>query len=398
MHHAPLHMNCATVKRHTTAAANGTGSAAPGEQACIDTCNNASDVGFVGFYAGSGTTGEAVRAGYYGGNAPACTNPNSYCQPTGAIGDPSTFGACIPGTSSCGAENVALSGDTTAACPQGSFQCSDSVCQTPSVLPCINGYKCTNAGDFGSACADDDDCDGSAGSCLPTFSETGTACSVNWDGNTTTTPDAEMGWCTPTGEGSLDWAVTACLPDCATTSCGASAGTATTYCAGIEAVGTGALNGGIGNTAYPYDSGADKAVCAPASAACGSDADCSVSTAVQCGADSTCQPPSIANCTGAISASGPFAGLNGATVPGGAGAGTPCDAFNAVASDTSTGYCVPSADLAGDLGTIGDGDNDLAACLVRCTPDGGAGDCKTAGAVCADFTGGGGLYVCVPMP
>ena len=93
-------------------------------------------------------------------------------------------------------------------------------------------------------------------------------------------------------------------------------------------------------------------------------------------------------------------------IPGGAAAGSACDAFNAVASDTTTGHCVPSADLAGDADLIGDGDNDLTACLVKCVPDGGAGDCTTSGAVCADFTDtdpsdgvpGAGLFVCLPAP
>ena len=57
-------------------------------------------------------------------NGVGCANPLNPCQPTGAIGDPSTDYVCIPGGTFSGIED----------CPSGTAAYADGACITPSAL------------------------------------------------------------------------------------------------------------------------------------------------------------------------------------------------------------------------------------------------------------------------
>ena len=57
-------------------------------------------------------------------NGVGCANPLNPCQPTGAIGDPSTDYVCIPGGTFSGIED----------CPSGTAAYADGSCITPSAL------------------------------------------------------------------------------------------------------------------------------------------------------------------------------------------------------------------------------------------------------------------------
>ena len=307
---------------------------AVGAQACIATCGSAGMNNF-----------------YTPGSRETCSNPNSVCQPSGAVGDTSTVGRCIPSTIACSA----AVGSEDAACPTGSFSCNAAgQCIVPSVISCVTGVD---------------------GSGNPTaFAATGTQCVVDGDLDGTNDAD-EMGRCVPTGVGS----VAVCLPDCSAGTCDAYdiAGTNDYYCQGLEAIGTGLLEnlagGGDGSGARD-----DYAACIPASSACSADSGCSTATSVGCDtAQGICLTPSLSACA----AGG---------VPSAAVAGTPCDSDGGGSND---GYCVPTTDTTGDGAP-----NAVQSCLKSCTPDGGAGTCATSGAVCYDFTGGSSLYICAPAP
>jgi hypothetical protein len=307
--------------------------AAPGEQACIATCGAAGMANF-----------------YTAGSRETCTNTNSVCQPSGAVGDPTTLGLCIPDTSACSA----AVGAEDAACAAASFSCnSGGQCVVPSIISCITGVD--GSGDY-------------------TYAATGAQCVVDGDLDSVNDAD-EMGRCVPTGVGS----VAVCLPDCSAGTCDAYdiAGTNDYYCQSLEAVGTGLLEnlagGGDGSGARD-----DYAACIPASSACSANSDCSTASSVGCDtAQGICLTPSLSACA----AGG---------VPSAATAGTPCDSDGGGSND---GYCVPTTD------TTGNGVPDsIQACLKSCTPDGGAGNCGTSGAVCYDFTGGANLYICASAP
>ncbi|MBT6175955.1 MAG: hypothetical protein HOI23_01825, partial [Deltaproteobacteria bacterium] len=309
---------------------------AVGAQACVATCGAAGMGNF-----------------YTAGSREACTNTNSVCQPTGAVGDPSTVGLCIPDTSACSA----AVGAEDAACAASSFSCnSGGQCVVPSVISCITGVD--GGGNY-------------------TYASTGTQCVVDGDLDSVNDAD-EMGRCVPTGVGS----VTVCLPDCSDDgTCDAYdvAGTNDYYCQSLEAGGTGLLEnlagGGDGSGARD-----DYAACIPASSSCSASSDCSTATSVGCDtAQGVCLTPSLNACAAGTP-----------SVPGAAAAGTACDSDGGGSND---GYCVPTTD------TNGDGAPDaVQACLKSCTPDGGAGNCGTSGAVCYDFTGGASLYICAPAP
>ena len=195
------------------------------------------------------------------------------------------------------------------------------------------------------------------GSGNPTaFAATGTQCSVDGDLDGVNDSD-EMGYCVPTGVGS----VTVCLPDCSAGTCDASGGTGTYYCQPLEAEGTGLLTDLLDNAAADGSAGHptpnDKAACIPSSNACSSSADCSAATSVGCDtAQGICLTPSLQACA----AGG---------VPGAAGVGTACDSDGGGAND---GVCIDP----GAGATV---------CLKLCTD---AGDCGTAGATCTDSGAG----------
>jgi len=379
--------------------------AAPGGLACLDVCSDtAADEGFNAFYTA--------------GARPSCENPISVCQPTGAIGDPSTFGACIPrDLSTCakaydeaiadGSSEAVAEADAYAAAPAGTFGCSeDGAALVPSVVDCVTGYVCADpaTGDptatvcnpftpGATGCAADALC------AIPTFAPTGAVCGIDADNDGVS--DA-AGFCLAIPDNDLGASV--CLPDCAgqnggdVTGCEAvdSEGLSTAYCQPLEAKGQGILVDLGDNLALDGSAGHprpdDIAVCLPVDNTCSEDSDCDTATSVGCSAG-VCQTPSLNACTGTI----PGVGVD---APGYAVAGTPCDpTSNAGSTD---GYCVPS-------GNTDSSGNSLQICLVGCDPTAGgtlAGDCGTADAICADFTDldptdgvpGAGLFVCVPAP
>ena len=206
---------------------------------------------------------------------------------------------------------------------------------------------------------------------IPTFAATGTVCSV--DGDNDGVDDLD-GFCLEIPGDALGASV--CLPDCAgldggdSSACAAvdSTGTATAYCQPLEAKGAGLLTdlsdnaSADGSTGYPDPS--DIGVCLPAANTCADSSGCDTATSVGCVAG-VCETPSLNACA----AGG---------VPGAAAAGTACETNGA---GSAAGFCVPTTDTNGD--SVPDA---VQACLVGCTPDGGAGDCPTANAVCADFT------------
>ena len=367
----------------------------PGGLACLDVCSDTdNDPGFAAFYTP--------------GARPDCANTNSVCQPTGAIGDPTTFGTCAPRSNVCGAAydaaiaagaDAAAAGLTAdAASPQGTFGCSeDGASLNPSVVDCINGYVCadpTTGAPTATACnpfaPGATGCAADALCAIPTFAATGTVCSV--DGDNDGVDDLD-GFCLEIPGDALGASV--CLPDCSgldggdSSACAAvdSTGTATAYCQPLEAKGAGLLTdlsdnaAADGSTGYPDPS--DIGVCLPAANTCADSSGCDTATSVGCVAG-VCETPSLNACA----AGG---------VPGAAAAGTACETNGA---GSAAGFCVPTTDTNGD--SVPDA---VQACLVGCTPDGGAGDCATANAVC-DFTDadptdgvpGLGLFVCVPAP
>ena len=76
-------------------------------------------------------------------NGVGCANPLNPCQPTGAIGDPSTDYVCIPGGTFSGIED----------CPSGTAAYADGACITPSALAvdCLPSVNDDGSLDFASA-------------------------------------------------------------------------------------------------------------------------------------------------------------------------------------------------------------------------------------------------------
>ena len=76
-----------------------------------------------------------------------CTNPNSTCQATGAIGDAATIGVCIPNSTFAGSADACPTGTHPVATGEVDSTLSPTYnCVAPSGLACLNDPSNTALG------------------------------------------------------------------------------------------------------------------------------------------------------------------------------------------------------------------------------------------------------------